>query len=353
MSSEIEYLKNRKPDKLYTDPGKQGTYVTIVGDNEKLLGEFEITLRSRVAVKAFYVNGKKDFSTFKIIKMKFHKTHGWSEDESITVNNFDLSNISTFLSIISSLDLSDAKKARVNLGNIAIEQLQTLLSSSSAVEVIQKLSESPNLHTDIYAVASKRNALAEFKSNMDKPFTEPKWQSFFEKNPWIFGHGLQYVFLNKVSEKLEATTTGSTFDQHGNIVDGFLRTQAEVSQYVLVEIKRADTKLLKTSSYRSGCWGASSELSDAITQVQKTTFDFAKNRFRDHLKDELGNDIGQNVYAIQPRSYLVIGNSKELVGNNDKVACFELYRRNITAPEIITFDELYHRAKYIVENLSH
>ena len=175
MSSEIEYLKNRKPDKLYTDPGKQGTYVTIVGDNEKLLGEFEITLRSRVAVKAFYVNGKKDFSTFKIIKMKFHKTHGWSEDESITVNNFDLSNISTFLSIISSLDLSDAKKARVNLGNIAIEQLQTLLSSSSAVEVIQKLSESPNLHTDIYAVASKRNALAEFKSNMDKPFTEPKW----------------------------------------------------------------------------------------------------------------------------------------------------------------------------------
>ena len=34
-----------------------------------------------------------------------------------------------------------------------------------------------------------------------------------------------------------------------------------------------------------------------------------------------------------------------------KVACFELYRRNIRSPEILTFDELYYRASRIVENL--
>lgn len=352
MSSDVEYLKNYKPDTLYINPSAQGTFVSIVADNEKLIGEFEVTSRSRIAVKAFYVNGKEDFNTFKIIKMKFHKTYGWSEDESITVNRFDLANMLNFLSIISSLDLTDVNKAKINLGQIGIEQLQSLLTSSGAAEIIRNLSNSPNLPRDIYALASKGKALAEFRANLDKSLTEPEWQKFFEKNPWIFGHGLQHVFLNKVSEKLETTTTGAAFDQNGKRVDGFLHTQAEVSQYVLVEIKRADTELLKSSAYRSGCWSASSELSDAVTQVQKTTFDFAKNRFHDRLKDEFGNDIGQSIYAVQPRSYLVIGNTKELTGNDDKVACFELYRRNISAPEIITFDELYHRAKFIVDNLS-
>ena len=353
MTSDIEYLKNYRTDTLYMNPSSQGTFVTIVAENEKLVGEFEVTPRSRIAVKAFYVNGKEDFNTFKIIKMKFHQTHGWSEHENITVNKFDLGNILNFLSIISSLDLTDVKKARINLGKIGIEQLQSLLTSSGAAQIIQDLSNSPNLHTDIYALASKRKALGEFKTNLGQPLTEPEWQRFFESNPWIFGHGLQHVFLNKVSDKLETTTTGPAFDQSGKRVDGFLHTQAEVSQYVLLEIKRADTDLLKTTAYRSGCWSASSELSDAVTQVQKTTFDFAKNRFRDHLKDQFGNEVGQSVYAVQPRSYLVIGNTRELVGNDDKIACFELYRRNITAPDIITFDELYHRAKYIVENLSH
>jgi hypothetical protein len=42
----------------------------------------------------------------------------------------------------------------------------------------------------------------------------------------------------------------------------------------------------------------------------------------------------------------------ELRGNDDKTACFELYRRNTRSPEIITFDELHQRARCIVENIS-
>jgi hypothetical protein len=125
-----------------------------------------------------------------------------------------------------------------------------------------------------------------------------------------------------------------------------------VSQYVLVEIKRNDTALLQEASYRSGCWGVSDELSNAVTQTQKTVFDFTRDRFRDHLKDQFGNDAGISVYAVEPRSFLVIGNLAQVLGNDDKVACFELYRRNIRAPEILTFDELYQRASCIVENIS-
>ena len=74
--------------------------------------------------------------------------------------------------------------------------------------------------------------------------------------------------------------------------------------------------------------------------------------FRDDLKDEAGTRTGNIVYAVEPRSYLVVGNLAQIIGNDDKITCFELFRRNIRAPEIITFDELYSRAGCIVENIS-
>ncbi|WP_299655065.1 Shedu anti-phage system protein SduA domain-containing protein, partial [uncultured Jannaschia sp.] len=87
------------------------------------------------------------------------------------------------------------------------------------------------------------------------------------------------------------------------------------------------------------------------TQAQKTTHDFTRDRFRITPKDEYGTDAGDPIYAVEPRSYLVVGDQAELRGNDDKVACFELYRRNMRAPEIITFDELYERANCIVEQI--
>ena len=160
------------------------------------------------------------------------------------------------------------------------------------------------------------------------------------------------MFLDRVSKKLEAQTTGSTFDRPGKRSDGLMRTRAEVSQYVLVEIKKNATDLLKNSAYRQGCWGVSDEASDAVTQTQKTTFEFARNRFRDDQKDEIGNSTGRVVYAIEPKSFVVVGNLAQLEGNDDKIACFELYRKNIRSPEIVTFDELFYRASCIVENIS-
>jgi len=35
--------------------------------------------------------------------------------------------------------------------------------------------------------------------------------------------------------------------------------------------------------------------------------------------------------------------------NQERYRSFELFRRNTTSPEIITFDELYERARFIVE----
>jgi hypothetical protein len=326
--------------------------LTLVSENETCLAEIEVTPRSRLAVSAFFLNDKSDYRTFKITKLKFHKRFGWQEDGHVHVNDFDLGRLKALVSIIASLDLRDTTKLKISLGDVQLEALGTLLASSGGAALLRELSASPELPEDIYAVAKKRRALEQFEEMLAQHLLEPEWQAFFEANPWIFGHGLNYIFLDKVCSKLEAATTGSAFDHAGKRSDGLMQTRAEVSQYVLVEIKRPDTSLLQDKAYRSGCWAMSQELSDAVTQVQKTVFEFSNKRFRDRLKDEYGNDLARDVYAVEPRSYLVIGNLREVWGNDDKVTCFELYRRNVRAPEILTFDELFQRAKCIVDNIS-
>ncbi len=353
MNDDLNYLVNYRPDTLYTVPATNGAYAKLVGNSEEVLGEIDVTSRLKLAVSAFYVKDRSDFGTLKITKLKFHKTYGWQEDGHVQVNHFQVAQMKEFIAIISSLDLRDAKKTRISLDeNIHVGALGALLSSTKGAALIKELAANPELHHDIYAVAAKRVALAEFESKLRSDISEPEWQRFFEENSWIFGHGLNYVFLNKVNRKLESQTTGSAFDRPGKRADGLMLTKAEVSQYVLVEIKKNNTDLLQEEEYRSGCWGVSPELSNAVTQTQKTVFEFTRHRFRDHLKDQSGNDIGKTVYSVEPRSFLVIGNLMQVLGNDDKIACFELYRRNIKAPEILTFDELFQRASCIVENIS-
>jgi hypothetical protein len=353
MSDEdIGYLVNYHPNQLYTYPAKKGAFATIVSESEEDLGEVEITPRCKLAVKAFYVSDQRDFGSLKITKLRFHKRFGWQEDGHVQVNDCQAAQMAQLLSIISHLDLSNATKAKVSLENVDIGALGTLLGTDKGAAIVKQLADAPELHHDIYAVASKRAALAEFERMLGSDASEREWQTYFEANPWVFGHGLNYVFLDKVAAKLETVTTGSAFDRPGKRVDALMRTRAEISQYVLIEIKRDATQLLRKDQYRSGCWTASDELSAAVTQTQKTVFEFTRNRFHDVLKDEGGNDTGEAAYSVEPRSFVVIGNLSELNGNDDKIACFELFRRKLVSPEIVTFDELFQRARCIVHNLS-
>jgi hypothetical protein len=182
---------------------------------------------------------------------------------------------------------------------------------------------------------------------------EEIWQHFFERNPWIFGHGLNYVFLDKEGKKLEAVTTGATHSTPGNRVDALMRTRAVISQYVLIEIKKASTDLLRKSAYRSGCWTISSEVSDAVSQIQKTVFDFTSNQSpKVQMTGEDGFRAGDEIFRVQPKSYLVIGHLRTMTDSDERFTCFQLFRSSLMAPEILTYDELYERAKCIVATIS-
>ena len=134
-----------------------------------------------------------------------------------------------------------------------------------------------------------------------------------------------------------------------------MKTNGIISNLCFIEIKTDSTLLLDNKPYRKGCWAPSKELAGAVAQIQGTVasaVDTLSNKMV--LEDAEGNPTGEEVFNYQPKSYLVIGNLDEFSGkhgiNKDNYRSFELYRKNTSNPEIITFDELFERAKFIVRN---
>ena len=79
----------------------------------------------------------------------------------------------------------------------------------------------------------------------------------------------------------------------------------------------------------------------------------------EHLATAFELPVGGGVHAggrffnYNPRAIVVCGNLSEFVEEAgvhvQKFSSFELYRRSINSPDIVTFDELYERASAIVE----
>jgi hypothetical protein len=93
-----------------------------------------------------------------------------------------------------------------------------------------------------------------------------------------------------------------------------------------------------------------------VAQVQRT-IQLASRQIGERLSetDASGADTGEFTYLVRPRSFLILGNLAGLRGDRGvhqaKYESFELYRRNLYEPEIITFDELLARAEWHVEIL--
>ena len=275
-----------------------------------------------------------------------------------------LRNIST-MSLKSSapINISDEDLSRIALSE---RQAKSLLADNQ--ELFSKMLKSEITSQDVVAVGYRKKQLGVYSRMLSdqKYFEELKkkksctneglWQNYFEKNSWVFGYGLGYVFVTGLDDKkLEQVVQGYSISDHGKRVDALMRTRGIVSNLCFIEIKTHETKLLESKPYRSGCWAPSKELAGAVAQVQGTVAIAVDSLSSEiNMTDENGNPTGEEVFNYQPKSFLVIGNLSEFTGehgvNLEKLRSFELYRRNTSNPEIITFDELYERAKFIVHH---
>ena len=94
-----------------------------------------------------------------------------------------------------------------------------------------------------------------------------------------------------------------------------------------------------------------------LQEVQKTVqISITNIKSKTEVKDKHGNLTGEQLFLYQPKSFLIIGSLSQFEGehgiNEEKYSSFELFRKQINNTEIITFDELYERAKHIVESCS-
>ncbi len=221
---------------------------------------------------------------------------------------------------------------------------------------------------DVIAVAHRRDVVRHFKRLLEdtdyfnaaaKQFDgrkEAVWQRLLEDEPWILGASLAGQLLTSWNDdKLEQIVVGSSIAGAGKRADAVLRTNGRIRSMVFAEIKHHQTPLLAqtATSYRPGCWAPSSDVSGGVVQVQQTvhraTRDIA-GRLPD--LDASGAESGEHTYLVRPRCFLIAGNLEQLRGERGvhraKYESFELYRRNLYEPEILTFDELLARAEWHV-----
>lgn len=227
---------------------------------------------------------------------------------------------------------------------IGVNQLQRLDITPEAVRalvgsdtrLLESVLRDEVTEKDVVAVAYRKQQIRRFEALLRDPAyfkeaedratgsgTEAVWQSFFEENQWIFGGALFLTSAGAIdSGKLERVVAGASVAGPG---------------------KRAD-----------GVWAPSEEVVGAISQAQRT-IQLAERTIEKSLRptDREGNPVGDDAYLIRPRSVIVCGDLEQFVTphgvNEDKYSSFELFRRHLQGPEIVTYDELLERAKLMVE----
>lgn len=203
---------------------------------------------------------------------------------------------------------------------------------------------------EVVALARRRDKLAELRDLIDTDPSEPECQSWLEDEPWVLGFGAAPQFLHLVGAKLEQVVAGFDIDSSGSRPDALMRTAAQLSALVFVEIKRPGAPLVKTSRYRPDVWEPEVDVVGGVAQLHTAT-DKARRTIGDRhrVKDSDGFETGVIAELCRPRSVLVVGRLDSLCNDGGhphhaKFRSFESFRRSLREPEILTFDELINRA---------
>ncbi len=223
---------------------------------------------------------------------------------------------------------------------------------------------------DVVALQRRRAEVERFKRLLDdeeyfdaqveltaQKRKEDVWQAFFEDNPWILGTGLGgQLYTSWDEDRLQQVVAGTSIAREGKRADALMRTSGVVRWMTFAEFKHHRTALLDKTEYRPGAWRVSAEVAGGVAQAQATV----RRAIQDigevlRSKTADGSEIPDDMtFLTRPRSYLVVGQLDQLLGGAggphlEKIRSFELFRRGLTDPEIVTFDELLARAEWVVD----
>jgi hypothetical protein len=362
--------------KAFGDPSKHMRIASkVTGESDGLeyaIERDEVVLRNRkgarTSIRAKFLEATGEIYVLSF--QKFDNDTGRPYGDGFTFAGPEIPRLLEFLSNLRTAVFDDGRTL-----NLTDEELrERVLTPSQAMaliagneDVFAEVVRQAISKDDVVALAHRRRQLQEFERLLREPEyfaqqmaqcqcgRELLWQRFFEANAWIFGYGLRYVYgLGLDEAKLEQVVRGHTVLDPGKRVDALLKSKAIASTLCFVEIKHHQTGLLAASDYRAGCYAPSKELSGAVAQIQATVSYAAESLFgRRRVAGDDGFPTGEEVFNFAPRSFVVVGSLAQFQNEHglseDRLRAFELYRANLHQPEIYTFDEIYERARHIVE----
>lgn len=171
---------------------------------------------------------------------------------------------------------------------------------------------------------------------------EEFWQTQIKENPTFICQVLPYpavIFEDK------AFVGGKSFSNAGGKEVDFLLQNSLTKNVALLEIKTPETKLLG-SEYRSGTYAISSELAGTVSQVlayrDRLLKEFALLQYEHNKRSD------QEIDVFNPVCLVLAGNISEELTSSDKRDALELFRNELKNVSIISFDELFGKAKNLV-----
>jgi Domain of unknown function (DUF4263) len=347
--------------------------MVIEGSDEIVLGEIEGTMCLRLTgnirktqVTAVVTQDDKNIKRLSLQTFT-NRAGGWLQTgnlEEFTFRHDEFKRLCDFLSRIEFIDLS-------NQGNFKIEDISTKAgpktiidaSDRSIVERFREMTEDQRgallqglqgslTNEEINIVLGRHKGLTEYQMQMDSgAWTETQWQDFFEREQWVFGYGLDYRFSKHWDR--EVTVGGGGTDNKNKPVVDFLLNFTDYT--VLVEIKKPNTPIFRsTKGGRAGTWEFSADFMSAVSQIIEQKAEWSSFAQTGEHYNKAGTELLAR--TRNAKSILVIGSRHEFSRCDDPRSAnimrdtFELFRRETRSIDIITFDELLERARFITRS---
>lgn len=381
---EYEFFKLRKEGKTYIskvftfneqNPERVRQVRMVIEGNDQIhFGEVEGAMclrltgnsrKTQVSALVSQDNKKVKRLTLQSFKLRAGDWIEAIEKDEFTFRADEFGRLLAFLDQIKFIDLSNEE-------NFPIEDISTgagprKIIDASDVQIIECIKRMPQEQKDkllralqgsltgeeINILLGRKQGLEDFERHMDLgDWTEAQWQDFFDCQQWVFGYGLDYRVMRQFDREM-TVGRGGTDNRNKPTID-FLMTFTDYT--VLVEIKKPDTPIFKAGrGGRAGTWDFSSEFMSAVSQIIEQKAEWLSFAQTGEHHNKAGTE-NLSVRTRNTKSILVIGSRNEFSRAKDPRTAnvmrdsFELFRRETRSIDIVTYDELLDRARFITRS---
>jgi hypothetical protein len=382
--NELAFFKMRKAGKTYIskvfsfaaqNPEPIRKVVMVLEGNDKVvLGEIDgaLCLRLTGQTRKTQVTALicQDDRRIKRLSFQTFKTRsgGWYEGfekEEFTFRADEFQRLLAFLAQIEFIDLSNREnfqiedistkpgpKALIDASDRGLVERLRGMDGGQRGDLLRAL-QSTLTADEINELLGRKQGLEVYERQLAADcWSEADWQDFFDREQWVFGYGLDYRIMRPFDREMKVGAGG--VDNRNQPVIDYLMTFTDYT--VLVEIKKPTTPIFRErKGGRAGTWEFSPEFMGAVSQIleQKAEWLAFSQQGEHHNKAGTAKLFARTRNA---KSVLVIGCAREFGASGNlrdttvMADTFELFRRECRTIDIITFDELLERARFIARS---